>query len=108
MRRKITKSQGLPACPELYCDCQHSRNFSGVHGFSTLGTRGFSRVQREFSVLAERLHIFGPRPNSLSVLAEGRHIFGRRRNSQIRKVSGTQGTVFLSLIVSLFWETMKT
>ena len=31
---------------------------------STLGTRGFSRVQREFSVLAEGRHIFGRRPNS--------------------------------------------
>ena len=30
----------------------------------TLGTRGFSRVQWEFSVLAEGRHIFGHRPNS--------------------------------------------
>ena len=29
---------------------------------STLGTRGFSRVRREFSVLAEGRHIFGRRP----------------------------------------------
>ena len=29
---------------------------------STLGTRGFSRVRREFSVLAEVRHIFGRRP----------------------------------------------
>ena len=29
-----------------------------------MGTRGFSRVQREFSVLAEGRHIFGRRPNS--------------------------------------------
>ena len=29
---------------------------------STLGTRGFSRVQREFSVLAEGRHVFGRRP----------------------------------------------
>ena len=28
----------------------------------TLGTRGFSRVRREFSVLAEGQHIFGRRP----------------------------------------------
>ena len=28
----------------------------------TLGTRGFSRVRREFSVLAEGRHIFGRRP----------------------------------------------
>ena len=31
---------------------------------TTLGTRGFPRVQREFSVLAEGRHIFGRRPNS--------------------------------------------
>ena len=29
----------------------------------TLGTRGFSRMQWEFSVLAEGRHIFGRRPN---------------------------------------------
>ena len=29
---------------------------------STLGTTGFSRVRREFSVFAEGRHIFGPRP----------------------------------------------
>jgi len=28
----------------------------------TLGTRGFSRVRWEFSVLAEGRHVFGPRP----------------------------------------------
>ena len=28
----------------------------------TLGTRGFSRVRREFSVLAEGRHIIGRRP----------------------------------------------
>ena len=29
---------------------------------ATLGTRGFSRVRREFSVLAEGRHVFGRRP----------------------------------------------
>ena len=29
---------------------------------NTLGTRGFSRVRRELSVLAEGRHIFGSRP----------------------------------------------
>ena len=28
----------------------------------TLGTRGFSRVRREFSVLAEGRHVFGRKP----------------------------------------------
>ena len=43
----------------------------------TLGTRGFSRVQREFSVLAE-----------------GRHIFKdlTETGNRARKVSGTQGS----------------
>ena len=45
----------------------------------TLGTRDFSRVQREFSVLAEGRHIFGRRPNS-------------ETGNRARKVSGTQGT----------------
>ena len=31
----------------------------------TLGTRGFSRLRREFSVLAEGRHIFGYRPKPL-------------------------------------------
>ena len=31
----------------------------------TLGTRGFSRVRREFSVLAEGRHVFGRRRGSL-------------------------------------------
>ena len=32
-------------------------------GNITLGTRGFSRVRWEFSVLAEGRHVFGRRPN---------------------------------------------
>ena len=43
--------------------------------------RGFLRVQREFSVLAEDQHIFGRRPNEdLTETA-----------NRARKVSGTQG-----------------
>ena len=34
---------------------------------STLGTRGFSRARREFSVLAEGRHMFGRRPKSRAV-----------------------------------------
>ena len=59
------------------------------HWSLTLGTRGFSRVRREFSVLAEGQHIFGV----------GRS-HGRRDHeknltetgNRARKVSGTQGT----------------
>ena len=37
--------------------------FSGISRKTrTLGTTGFSRLQREFSVLAEGQHIFGRRP----------------------------------------------
>ena len=43
--------------------------------FITLGTRGFSRVQGEFSVLAER----------------------RSHGNRARKVSGTQGTSLWTL-----------
>ena len=34
--------------------------FSAIVRMTTLGTRGFSRVEREFSVLAEGRHIFSP------------------------------------------------
>ena len=54
--------------------CSSSRRIPGPF---TLGTRGFSRVQREFSVLAEGRHIFGHRPKPRAA----------------RKVSGTQGRV---------------
>ena len=38
------------------------RNFASIGALITLGTRGFSRVRREFSVLTEGRHIFGRRP----------------------------------------------
>ena len=50
---------------------------------STLGTRGFSRVRREFSVLAEGQQIFGRRPKPRAATETG---------NRARKVSGTQGT----------------
>ena len=42
----------------LGCCCFDSLSRARV----TLGTRGFSRVRREFSVLAEGRHVFGHRP----------------------------------------------
>ena len=51
--------------------------FCQLQALSTLGTRGFSRVRREFSVLAE-----------------GRHIHYKdltETGNRTRKVSGTQG-----------------
>ena len=53
---------------------------------ATLGTRGFSRVRREFSVLVEGRHIFGRRPKPRGSLKD----FTETRN-RARKVSGTQG-----------------
>ena len=56
---------------------------------NTLGTRGFSRERREFSVLAEGRHIFGrgpkPRPGHCEDLTE--------TGNRARKVSGTQSTI---------------
>ena len=51
----------------------------------TLGTRGFSRVRRKFSVLAEGRHLFGrrPKPRAAKDLTE--------TGNRARKVSGTQG-----------------
>ena len=39
----------------------------------TLGTRGFSRVRREFSVLAEGRHVFGRRPKPRAAKRLGRN-----------------------------------
>ena len=56
---------------------------------NTLGTRGFSRVRREFSVLAEGRHIFGRRPKPRPGHCEDLTETGNRA----RKVSGTQSTI---------------
>ena len=58
--------------------------------FATLGTRGFSRVRREFSVSAK-----------------GRHSFGRYKDltetgNRARKVSGTQGRTSLTIYENRF------
>ena len=49
---------------------------------TTVGTRGFSRLLRKFSVLAEGRHIFGHRPKPRAATETGNHA---------RKVAGTQG-----------------
>ena len=49
--------------------------------FITLGTRGFSRVRSEFSVLAEGRHIFGA----------GHYKDLTETGNRARKFSGTQG-----------------
>ena len=45
-----------------------SRNFASIGALITLGTRGFSRVRREFSVLTEGRDIFGRRPKSQAAI----------------------------------------
>ena len=49
---------------------------------TTVGTRGFSRLLRKFSVLAEGRHIFGHGPKPRAATETGNHA---------RKVAGTQG-----------------
>jgi len=49
----------LPRKSQLFMRCQLDSNGSRS---VTLGTRGFSRLRREFSVLAEGRTIFGRRP----------------------------------------------
>ena len=55
--------------------------------YVTLGTRGFSRVRREFSVLAEGRHIFSRRPKPRA----GHDKDLTETGSRARKVSGAQG-----------------
>ena len=53
-----------------------------------MGARGFSRVRREFSVLAEGGHIFGRRPKPRAA----KHYKDlTETGNRARKVSGTQG-----------------
>ena len=67
--------------------CLHSISYL------TLGTRGFSRVRREFSVLAEGRHIFGrrPKPRAAKRRSAGHHKDLTETGNRARKVSGTQG-----------------
>ena len=63
------------------------RSFPG-----TLGTRGFSRVRREFSVLAEGRHVFGRRPKPREKAFRAGHYEDlTETGNRARKVSGTQG-----------------
>ena len=68
--------------------------------FATLGTRGFPRVRREFSVLAEGRHIFGRRPKPRAAKPREKQAFraGHYKDltetgNRARKVSGTQGSI---------------
>ena len=69
----------------------------------TLGTRGFSRVQREFFVWAEGRHIFGRRPRPRA----GHYKDLTETGNRARKVSGTQGRG-ASKITLLYISTLPT
>ena len=58
---------------------------------SSLGTRGFSRVRREFSVLAEGRHIFGRRPKPRAAFRAGPYKDLTETGNRAKKVSSTQG-----------------
>ena len=66
--------------------------------YTTLGTRGFSRVRRKFSVLAEGRHIFGRRPKprageaARKTFRAGHYKDLTETGNRARKVSGTQGS----------------
>ena len=82
-----------------------SRNFTDACvPHLTLGTRGFSRVRRKFSVLAEGRHIFGRRPKPRAA----------KTGNHARKVSCTQGSPILQASVNfrnfavLYLRSLKT
>ena len=56
----------------------------------TLGTRGFSGVGWEFSVLAEGRHIFGLKPKPPAAKRHYKDL--TETGNRARKVSGTQGS----------------
>ena len=62
MRKKRGDKKSVQHCVKLtliIVSSSRVTNFSQVWVSSTLGTRGFSRVRREVSVLAEGRHFFG-------------------------------------------------
>ena len=82
-----------------------SRNFTDACvPHLTLGTRGFSRVRRKFSVLAEGRHIFGRRPKPRAA----------KTGNHARRVSCTQGSPILQAAVNfrnfavLYLRSLKT
>ena len=78
--------------PEQENNLMFDRGLSSFRMANTLGTRGFSRVRREFSVLAEGRHIFGRRPKPLEkTFRPGHYKDLTETGNRARKVSGTQG-----------------
>ena len=74
--------------PEQENNLMFDRGLSSFRMANPLGTRGFSRVRREFSVLAEGRHIFGRRPK---LPAASHYKDLTETGNRARKVSGTQG-----------------
>ena len=83
--------------PEQENNLMFDRGLSSFRIANTLGTTGFSRVRREFSVLAEGRHIFGrrPKPRAAKPLEKtfrpGHYKDLTETGNRARKVSGTQG-----------------
>ena len=86
MESKISKLKGI------HCEFRHCITYTengsevavqtfldsfGRTVYGTLGTRGFSRVRREFSVLAEGRHNFGRRPKPRAATALERSLAPR-------------------------------
>ena len=68
--------------------------------YCTLGTRGFSRVRREVSVLAEGRHIFGRRPKPPEKTSGTGHYKDlTETGNRASKISGTRGR-FIGQIAS--------
>ena len=74
----------------------------------TLGTRGFSRVRREFSVLAKGRHVFGRRPKARAAKFRAGHYKDlTETGNRARKVSGTQGIYGASISRIFFFTIVK-
>ena len=80
----------------------------------SLGTSGFPRVRREFSLSAKALHIFGRRPKPRAakrVTIKTWHKDLTETGNRARKVSAAQGrptsprsTIYLFILLSSFFE----
>ena len=79
--------------------------FSGISRKTrTLGTTGFSRLRREFSVLAEGRQVFGRRPKPRAAkLFAGHHKDLTETGNRARKVSGTQGRKHENSFANVFF-----
>ena len=73
-----------------------TRDSISRHPLPTLGTRGFSRVRREFSVFGRRPKPRAAKPREKAFRA-GHYKDLTETGNRARNVSGTQGTLFQTL-----------